>query len=276
VETVSVTEPLVLPGELTLVMESAADSIAGPRPDNQDAGLAAARVIAVADGVGGSFGGATAAGLVIDRLGAAADLARPDAPDLVGSVEAATADLAAALTRDPALAGMATTLTAAALTSGGRLVLAHVGDSRGYLLRRGELIRLTTDHSLVQALIDSGAITLEQARVHPMRSVVLAALRGRPEDLAGVTVRALPVQPGDRLLLCTDGLSGAVPEVALREVLAAEASPADTVRRLLQTALARSTGDNATAVVADVGVLVDGPALPTSVVGAARTLRRRG
>jgi len=273
---VSVTEPLVLPGQLTLVLESAADSIAGPRPDNQDAGLAAARVVAVADGVGGSFGGATAAGLVIDRLRAAADLARPDAPDLVGSVQAATDDLAAALTRDPALAGMATTLTAAALTSGGRLVLAHVGDSRAYLLRRGELIRLTTDHSLVQALVDSGTITPEQARVHPMRSVVLAALRGRPEDLAGVTVRALPVQPGDRLLLCTDGLSGAVPELALREVLSAEASPADTVRRLLRTALARSTGDNATAVVADVGVLVGGPALPTSVVGAARALRRRG
>jgi serine/threonine protein phosphatase PrpC len=272
---VTVTEPLVLPGELTLVLESAADSIAGPRPDNQDAGLAAARVVAVADGVGGSAGGATAAGLVIDRLRASADLARPDAPDLVGSVEAATGDLAAALAGDPALEGMATTLTAAALTSGGRLVLAHVGDSRAYLLRRGELIRLTTDHSLVQALIDSGAITPEQARTHPLRSVVLAALHGRAEDLAGLAVSALPVQPGDRLLLCSDGLSGAVPEQTLREVLAAGASPADTVRRLLQTALARSTQDNATAVVADVGASVGGPALPTAVVGAARTLRRR-
>jgi serine/threonine protein phosphatase PrpC len=272
---VSVTEPLVLPGELTLVLEAAADSIAGPRPDNQDAGLAAARVVAVADGVGGAAGGATAAGLVIDRLRAAADLARPDAPDLVGSVEAATGDLAAALAGDPALAGMATTLTAAALTSSGRLVLAHVGDSRAYLLRRGELIRLTTDHSLVQALIDSGSITPEQARSHPLRSVVLAALHGRPEDLAGLAVSALPVQPGDRLLMCTDGLCGAVPEETLRDVLAAEDSAADTVRHLLRSALAHSTGDNTTAVVADVGVHVSGPALPTTVVGAARGARRR-
>src|SRR4051794_40420258 len=105
VGTVSVTEPLVLPGELTLVLDAAADSIAGPRPDNQDAGLAAARVVPVADGVGGSVAGGPAAGLVIDRLRGSADLARPDAPDLVGSVEAATGDLAAALTRDPELSG---------------------------------------------------------------------------------------------------------------------------------------------------------------------------
>jgi PPM family protein phosphatase len=131
-------------------------------------------------------------------------------------------------------------------------VLAHVGDSRAYLLRRGELIRLTTDHTLVQALLDSGAITPEQARAHPLRSVVLAALHGRPEDLAGLAVSALPVQPGDRLLLCSDGLSGVVPAATLQRVLRAERRPAAAASRLLMAALAAGTRDDVTAVVADV------------------------
>jgi serine/threonine protein phosphatase PrpC len=269
---VTVTEPLVLPEELTLVLDAAADSIAGPRPDNQDAGLAATRLVAVADGVGGSVGGATAAGVVIDRLRAAADRARPEAPDLVGAVQTVNGDLAGVVTRDPSLAGMATTLTAAALTSEGRLILAHVGDSRAYLLRRGELTQLTADHTLVQAMVDSGALTAERARTHPLRSLVLAALHGRPEDVAGLAVSARPLEPGDRLLLCTDGLSGVVPPETLRDLLAQEPAPTAAVRHLLRAALARSTHDNVTAVVAFVGVAVGGPALPACVVGAARGL----
>jgi len=268
---VTVTEPLVLPDELTLALDAAGDSIAGPRPDNQDAGLASPRLVAVADGVGGAHGGATAAALVVERLRRSAALARPEAPDLVGGVTAANADLAAARRRDPSLAGMATTLTAAALTTEGRLVVAHVGDSRGYLLRRGRLTRLTADHTLVQALVDSGAITSEEARTHPQRNLLLAALHGSAGDVSGLAVSALPAEPGDRLLLCSDGLWGVVPDETLHELLAGGTSPAETARTLLRTALARSTQDNVTAVVGDVGVSVGGPAPPTSVVGAARS-----
>jgi serine/threonine protein phosphatase PrpC len=170
---------------------------------------------------------------------------------------------------------MATTLTAAALTSAGRVVVAHIGDSRAYLLRGSELLRLTTDHTLVQAMVDAGAITAEEARTHPLRAYVLAALHGRPGDLAGLAVTAVEARPGDRLLLCSDGLCGSVPPETLAQVLATEPVPADAVRQLLRAALARSTHDNVTAVVADIGVAAGGPALPASVVGAARVPPRR-
>jgi protein phosphatase len=252
---VSVTEPLVLPGALTLALDAAAESIAGPRPDNQDAGLAGPRLVAVADGVGGSAGGAVAAALVVERLSHAADDAAGDAPDLGRAVSAANDELAAAVAREPSLRSMATTLT---------------GDSRLYLLRRGELVRLTRDDTLVQSLVDAGTITAEQARTHPLRSVVLAALHGRAGDVAEVHHSAVPVAPGDRLLLCTDGLCGAVPEGTIRHILIQERAPAACARRLLRAALVASTTDNVTAVVADVTVHDDGKPAPGARVGAAR------
>lgn len=266
---VTATEPLVLPGALTLVLDTAAGSIAGCRAENQDAALAAPRLAAVTDGVGGSAGGAVAASLVIDRLHRSVQRAGQDAPDLAGAVAAAADDLAAAIAGNRALTGMATTLTAVALTPEGRLVVAHVGDSRAYLLRRGGLARLTTDQTLVQSLVDAGTITPEEARSHPLRSLVFAALRGRPEDVADVELSAVPVEPGDRLLLCTDGLSGAVDEATLRSLLTAEAPPADTVPRLLDAALAGASTDNVTAVVADVRAVAGGRLAPAVRVGAA-------
>ncbi|MGY1603540.1 PP2C family protein-serine/threonine phosphatase [Geodermatophilus sp. SYSU D00815] len=268
------TQPLLLAAVAGLALDAAAGSVAGPRPDNQDAGLAAPRLVAVADGVGGSVGGATAAALVVDRLRRGAEFAGRAAPDLVGAVDAANADLAAAVVRDPALAGMATTLTAVALTPEGRLVVAHVGDGRALLLRRGELTRLTSDQTLVQSLLDGGVLTEEQARRHPLRSVVLSVLHGRPDDPAAVVLSALPAEPGDRLLLCTDGLSGAVPPEVLAAVLADEPSPDGAVRRLLEAALAAGTPDNVTAVVADVRIADPAALHPPALVGAVRELPR--
>ncbi|MGY1810881.1 PP2C family protein-serine/threonine phosphatase [Blastococcus sp. SYSU D00669] len=268
------TQPLLLSAVAGLALDTAAGSTAGPRPDNQDAGLAGPRLVAVADGVGGSVGGATAAALVVDRLRRVAELAGPAAPDLVGAVDAANDDLAAAVARQPSLTGMATTLTAAALTPQGRLVVAHVGDGRAHLLRRGGLLRLTVDQTLVQSLLDAGTITEEQARRHPLRHVVLAALHGRPGEPASVVVSALPAEPGDRLLLCSDGLSGAVPPAELRALLADSPTPAVAVRRLLDAALAAGTEDNVTAVVADVRCADPADLAPSSLVGAARELPR--
>jgi protein phosphatase len=164
---------------------------------------------------------------------------------------------------------MATTLTAAALTPDGRLAVAHVGDSRGYLLRDGRLVQLTHDQTLVQALLDAGTITAAEARAHPLRSVVLAALHGRADDTAHVVVTLHELRAGDRLLLCSDGLTGVVTPATLTRILTEEHRPADTVARLLRASLAAGTRDNVTAVVADIAVVGSlRPAWPT-VVGAA-------
>jgi PPM family protein phosphatase len=260
-----------------LVLDAAATSITGPRPDNQDAGIAAPNLLAVADGVGGNVGGAQAATLVVDELARSRWSVPDDAADggLAAAVAAANTALSAAVATEPRLASMATTLTAAALARDGRLAVAHVGDSRAYLLRAGALSRLTVDQTLVQAMVDAGAITAEEAHTHPLRSVLLAALHGRSDDIAAVVLTTHEVRPGDRLLVCSDGVTGAVDAGTLRRVLAEEARPADAANRLLRAALAGSTRDNSTAVVADVVPAGSVRLAPPAVVGAAAA-RRRG
>jgi PPM family protein phosphatase len=264
-------------GSPALVLDAAATSITGPRPDNQDAGIAAPNLLAVADGVGGNVGGARAAALVVEELARSRWSVPDDAVDrgLAAAVAAANGALRAAVAAEPQLASMATTLTAAALARDGRLAVAHIGDSRAYLFRGGELTPLTADHTLVQTMVDAGSITAEEARTHPLRSLLLAALHGRPDDLATVVHTAHEVRPGDRLLVCSDGVTGAVDTRTLCVVLAGEPRPADAVNRLLRAALAGTTRDNATAVVGD--VVPAGPAAfaPPTVVGAAAA-RRRG
>ncbi|MGY1652545.1 PP2C family protein-serine/threonine phosphatase [Geodermatophilus sp. SYSU D01119] len=240
-----------------LVLDPAAASLAGPRGEDQDAGYAGADLLVVADGVGGGNGGATAARLAVAEVTAhlaAARTAGGDAlPDagLAAALAAADAAVRAAAAADAALRGMATTCTAAVLTRDGRVVVAHVGDSRAHLHRDGVLTRLTTDHSLVQSLVDSGDLTPEEARASPMRSILLRALGGSqdpgPADLIAVAAR-----PGDRLLVCSDGLSGVVPADTLARVLSAERRPAAAASRLVLAALAAGTRDDVTAAVADV------------------------
>ncbi len=240
-----------------LVLDPAAVSLAGPRGQDQDAGCAGPAALVVADGVGGGSGGAVAARVAVDEVGrriaaafATGDDAREDA-GLAGAVAAADAAVRRAAAADPALAGMATTCTAAVLTRDGRVVVAHVGDSRAHVLRSGVLTRLTTDHTLVAALVASGDLTTAQAAASPMRSVLLRALGGSA-DPGPADLLAIRAEPGDRLLLCSDGLSGVVPDDTLRRVLAAERRPAAAASRLVMAALAAGTRDDVTAVVADV------------------------
>jgi protein phosphatase len=228
-----------------LVMDAAVVSIKGPRPDNQDAGFAGAHLLAVADGVGGNVGGSVASSAAVDGLAAAA----PGNPR--AAVGAASDRIAAALAATPELSGMATTLTAAELV-GDRLVVAHIGDSRAYLLRDGRLEQLTTDQTVVQSLVDAGVIGAEQARTHPLRSIVFGALHGAEHDLTHLIVTAHPARPGDRLLICSDGLSGVVEPAELSRVLTEERRPSDAAARLVRGALAAGTQDNVTAVVGDV------------------------
>ena len=232
-----------------LHLDAALVSITGPRPDNQDAAFAGPSLLAVADGVGGNVGGAVASSLAVEVVRGVVE--QPVLVALPDAVGAANAQLRQAATTSPDLAGMATTLTAVAL-SGDRLSVAHIGDSRAYLLREGELRQLTTDQTVVQSLVDGGVITLDQARTHPLRSVLLAALRGADGDVEHLETSTEHALPGDRLLVCSDGLSGVVESDLIERILTEEERPAAAANRLVRAALAAGTHDNVTVVVGDV------------------------
>jgi protein phosphatase len=246
-----------------LALDSAAVSTRGPRPDNQDSAVAGPLMIAIADGVGGNVGGAVASSLVVNWLAPlASGSAVPEAADPVRVVASANERIRAAYTERPRLRTMATTLTALHVDAGG-VGLLHIGDSRGYLLAGGELTQVSTDHTLVQALIDAGSLTPAEARVHPQRSAVYAAMHG---------IR-LDARPGDRLMVCSDGLSDVVPAELLRDLLAS-GTPAQAAVALRDAALAGPPTDNITVVVADVRQAgPDEPPAGLSTVGAAGELR---
>lgn len=216
------------------------------RPNNEDAAYADARLIALADGVGGEVAGEIASALAIEALKAAGRATDPVA-GLRAALLDANARIAAATADDPALAGMGTTATAI-LCRGPHAALGHVGDSRAYRLRDGDLDQLTRDDTYVQQLVEEGRITAEQARVHPQRSMVTNVLQGVPADL---TVTGFRPQPGDRYLLCSDGLPDAVPDGDIADTLRDNPDPAACADRLISLALAAGGPDNVTVIVAD-------------------------
>ncbi|MGH2757033.1 MAG: PP2C family protein-serine/threonine phosphatase, partial [Actinomycetota bacterium] len=175
------------------------------RPNNEDAAFAGPRLLALADGVGGHAAGEIASSLVVEHLKPLNDRLHSDdlLRDLHDAITKANAALAEQAARHPEIAGMATTLTAIYF-AGNRLGLAHIGDSRAYLLRDGRLTQLTKDDTLVQSLVDEGRLTPEQARRHPQRSMVLKVLTGHPVE-PFFEIREVVV--GDRYLICSDGLS---------------------------------------------------------------------
>ncbi len=220
------------------------------RRNNEDAIFASTRLVAVADGVGGHAAGEVASRLVIDALGAMDKrwLERPLTDALVEAVTDGNERIAFLSECRPQLEGMGTTLTAAAI-DGDTLTVANIGDSRTYLLRCGKLERLTRDDSLVQDLIDNGSMSAEEALGHPRSSLVLKALDGRRGRTPAV--RTTGARSGDRLLLCSDGLSDAVADDDLQAVLA-ECSREECAGRLVELALAAGGHDNISVVVADV------------------------
>jgi PPM family protein phosphatase len=235
-----------------LALEYAIRTDVGPvRADNEDTAFASPRMAAVADGVGGAAAGEVASRAAINALVHLDNchLDRPVAEALRTAIAAGNAAIGFIAECRPQTAGMSTTLTAVAL-DGDRYAVANVGDSRTYLLREGTLERLTRDDSLVQRLIDSGAVTEAEARDHPQRSLVLAALDGDPErpapEVATVAARA-----GDRLLLCSDGLSDALDDDAIAALLATSERKT-CAERLVAAALEAGARDNVSVVVADV------------------------
>jgi len=219
------------------------------RSSNQDSVYAGNTLLVVADGMGGHAAGDMASRLVVAAF---VPLDERDAGgDLLRALAKATRDGNAAISEvvheNPELDGMGTTLTAL-LFDGGRLGMAHVGDSRAYLYRDGVLHQLTHDDTFVQSLIDDGRITQEEAAHHPQRSLLLRALNGTDVD-PSLTIRE--VAAGDRYLLCSDGLPGVVSAEAIAEALA-NPDPAATADALIQLALVGGGPDNITVIVADV------------------------
>lgn len=242
-----------------LALKCTARSDIGGRPNNEDSLFGSVRLAAVADGVGGAAGGEVASRVVINAL---VQLDKSWAEDpvedaLPAAILRGNETLAFVVACRPELAGMASTLTAVALADDGRYLVANVGDSRTYLLRDGRFERLTRDATLVQALIDRGAITPAQARVHPQRSVVVDALDGGPRREVVLSPRS--ALAGDRLLLCSDGLSDAVSDEAIAAGLSLpeRAAAAD---RLIELALGAGARDNVSVLVADVAPRGEGAA----------------
>ncbi len=253
---------------MTLALRYAARSHAGLlRSLNEDSVYAGPRLLAVADGMGGHAAGEVASAVAIASI-APLDEDVPGA-DLLAALSAATmtanTHLQQMASADGELAGMGTTLVAL-LFSGSRVGLAHVGDSRCYLLRDGELSQITHDHTLVQTLVDEGRISDEEASTHPQKSVLTRVLDGRPDVELDLSVREVRV--GDRFLVCSDGLTGPVGSIdTLREALLI-ADPQESVDRLVSLALKGGGPDNVTAIVADV-IDADAPGMPPIVAGAA-------
>jgi serine/threonine protein phosphatase PrpC len=260
-------------GAAVLVLDSAAVSTRGPRPDNQDSAVAGPLLIAIADGVGGNVGGAVASSLVANWLAPLATGSTGDgADDPLRIVASANERIRAAYTERPRLRTMATTMTALLVDEEG-LALLHIGDSRGYLLSGGSLTQVSTDHTLVQALIDAGSLTPAEAKVHPQRSAVYAALHGAYDDVAAVDLIRLDARPGDRVMVCSDGLSDVVPPDVLCTLLDG-GTPAEAAARLRDAALAGPPTDNITVVVADVREApAEGGPRRVLTVGAATELR---
>jgi serine/threonine protein phosphatase PrpC len=219
------------------------------RSVNQDAAFAASWGAAVADGVGGGPSGDLASAALIHRL-VAGRVSVPDAEALGVRIREANWDLRAHTERDSSLRGMATTFTGIFLSETGHVLLAHTGDSRGYLLRSGALSRETRDDSFVQALVDHGLIAAEAAATHPRRNVITASLAGAEEDDAHIVDRV--PQEGDRWLLCSDGVTDYLPDDELRRILGDAGSPHEAATAIVRAALHADTRDNVTAVVCDV------------------------
>ncbi|MEO6714872.1 MAG: PP2C family serine/threonine-protein phosphatase, partial [Mycobacteriales bacterium] len=236
---------------VTLGLRFAARSHTGLlRDGNEDSVYAGPRLLAVADGMGGHAAGEVASAVAISTLALLdREVGGDDPAELLReAVFGANTQLRAMVAADSELEGMGTTVTAL-LIDRTRLALVHIGDSRAYRLRANELVQVTRDHTLVQRLVDEGRITAEEAGVHPQRALVTRALDGR-EGLE-LDLEMHDLVPGDRYLLCSDGLSGVVSDATIRDALLLP-DPPQAVDRLVELALRGGAPDNVTCVVADV------------------------
>jgi len=224
---------------------AAATDVGLVRSNNEDAFLTAPPLFAVADGMGGHRAGEVASAGAIRTLQKEAG---HDTDSLVAAVQSANRVVHAEAAANPDLSGMGTTITAM-MTTHDSAQIVHVGDSRAYLLRDGRLRRLTQDHTVVDRLAREGKIPAAEVDRHPQRSVLERALGVSPE--VDIDVQLLDVRPGDRLLLCTDGLTSMLDDDEIRDILLTELDPQTAAQALIDAALAAGGKDNVTAVIVD-------------------------
>jgi protein phosphatase len=218
------------------------------RSGNEDFYVVNPPLFAVADGLGGHQAGEVASQIAIETLLGNAPK-RADAKALGRAVRAANAAVIEGAQTGLGRTGMGTTMTSA-MIEGTRIAIAHVGDSRAYLLHLGELTQLTEDHSMVADMVRSGTLTEEESRVHPNRSVITRALGSDPNML--VDGFELDAAPGDRLLLCSDGLTSMLEDRDIENILQTAPSPAAAVARFIVAANEAGGQDNITTVVVDI------------------------
>ena len=240
------------------------------RANNQDSGYAGTQLFVVADGMGGHAGGDVASAIALKRV-MEADRQFASAADaefaLQSALSAANTMLAETVFEHPELTGMGTTVSAI-LRSGSQIAIAHIGDSRIYLLRDGTLKQITADHTFVQRLVDSGRITPEEAAVHPRRSVLMRVL-GDVDAAPEIDTTVFDVLAGDRWLLCSDGLSSYVSDDKIAQALKSHPAVRDAADRLVKESLDQGAPDNVTVVVVDIDESGESASVPVIVVGSA-------
>jgi len=250
---------------MTLALHYALRSDVGLlREGNEDSAYAGPRLLAIADGMGGHAAGEVASAVAISAI---APLDRQDLTDSDAMLDALAAAVASARNTlhdmsisDPAVEGMGTTLTAL-LWAGAQVAVCHIGDSRAYLLRDGDLYQITRDHTLIQSLVDEGRLSPAAAANHPQRSLIMRALQGSTDADPDLAMHKALL--GDRYLLCSDGLTDVVGDEAVHGVLSTVPDADQAVNQLIALAIRNGGPDNITCIIADVVDPEVGPERPT-------------
>ena len=267
---------------MSIALRYAARSDVGlVRSNNQDSAYAGSHLLVVADGMGGHAGGDVASSVAIGRL-ARLDSETP-ASDIVATLEESVLEANQEILRrardEPQLRGLGTTITAL-LRAEGKFALAHIGDSRAYLLREEETVQVTKDHTFVQRLLDEGRLTEDEAERHPQRSVLMRVLGDVDAD-PELDLSLRPAHTGDRWMLCSDGLSGLVSLDTIDATLKDIEDPGECADALVQLALKGGGPDNITCIVADVVDLEElargeeAPSTTPQIVGSAARNRHQ-
>lgn len=249
---------------------AAASHVGKVRSNNQDSGYAGSHLFVVADGMGGHAGGDVASAITVNRVAETDRLySSPNDAEfaLHAALLAANTLLAETVFEHGELTGMGTTVSGL-LRVGDHVAIAHIGDSRIYLFRDGELSQITADHTFVQRLVDSGRITAEEAAVHPRRSVLMRVL-GDVDASPEIDTTVMPTRPGDRWLICSDGLSSYVADDKVQAVLGSVADAQDVADRLVRESLDQGAPDNVTVVLVDIDETGDSGHVPPVTVGSA-------
>ena len=250
---------------MTLALHYALRSDVGLlREGNEDSAYAGPRLLAIADGMGGHAAGEVASAVAISAIAPLDSRGLSDSVDMLDALASAVASARATLHEmseaDPATEGMGTTLTAL-LWAGDQVAICHIGDSRAYLLRDGDLYQITTDHTLIQSLVDEGRLSPAAAANHPQRSLIMRALQGSTEADPDLSMHTAVL--GDRYLLCSDGLTDVVTDKAVHSTLVSVQDAEEAVEHLIDQAINNGGPDNITCIVADVVDTVAGPFAPS-------------